>query len=301
MSTRERHSLRWLAWKLGVQVSELERLAAQPDELKYRPFMKSKPGRKARLIDNPKAHLKDVQRRIRDRLLADQSLPEWMHGCVRGRSPLTNAAVHRHASRMAQVDVKRFFPSVTNAMVYKLFRRMGMGQGLAGLLTRLTTRHGHLPHGAPTSDRLANLHLATAAPRLETIAADHGLALSAYVDDLVLSGNDSHRAIGPVINALKQEAGLSVSHKKCGNSGAGVPRVVTGYVTNGRHGLSICRKDRSRIRAAIHKLIGAKRSGQDTAALERSARGQIAHLARTNKGSAARLRRQLLEAGINLG
>ena len=301
MSTRERHSKRWLAWKLGVPVSELQRLAAQPDGSKYRPFLKSKPGRKARLIDNPKGHLKDVQRRIRDRLLADLSLPEWMHGCVKGRSPLTNAAVHQHASRMAHVDVKRFFPAVTNDMVYKLFRQMGMGQELARLLTRLTTRGGHLPQGAPTSDRLANLHLATAAARLETIAEDHGLVLSAYVDDLTLSGNGSHRAIDPVIKALREEAGLSVSHRKCGNAGASVPRVVTGYVTNGCHGPSVGRKDRSKIRAAVHKLICAKRSGQDTAALERSVRGQVAHLARTNRGPAARLHRELLGAGINLG
>ncbi len=253
--------------------------------------------RKARLIDNPKEDLKDIQRRIRDRLLVDLPLPEWMHGCVKGRSPLTNATLHQHGSHIAQVDVKGFFPAITNAMVYKIFRKMGMGQGLAGLLTRLTTRRGHLPQGAPTSDRLANLHLATAAERLETISNELGLTLSAYVDDLALSGIGSHNAIGPVIKTLK-EVGLSVSHKKCGNAGPSVPRVVTGYVTNGCHGPSVGRKARSKIRSAVHKLICAKRSGQDTAALERSVRGQIAHLARTNRGAAATLQRQLLGAGV---
>ena len=301
MSTRERHSVRWLARELGVPVSNLQRLATEPDESLYQPFLKSRPGRKARLIDNPKRNLKDVQRRIRDRLLVNLPLPEWMHGCVKGRSPLTNARVHQHGSHMAQVDVKGFFPAVTNAMVYKLFRQMGMGPGLARLLTRLTTRRGHLPQGAPTSDRLANLHLATAAERLEAIAKDHSLTLSAYVDDMALSGVGSHNAIGPVITALKEEAGLSVSHKKCGNAGAGVARVVTGYVTNGCHGPSVGRKTRSKVRASVHKLICEKRSGQDTAVLERSVRGQIAHLARTNRGSAARLHRQLLGAGIDLG
>ena len=299
MSTRERHSKRWLARELGVPVYELQRLATDPDESQYQPFLKSKPGRKARLIDNPKGNLKAVQRRIRDRILVNRPLPEWMHGCVKGRSPLTNATIHQHESHMAQIDVKGFFPAVTNAMVYTLFRQMGMGQKLAGLLTRLTTRRGHLPQGAPTSDRLANLHLATAAKRLEIIAKEHGLTLSAYVDDLVLSGIGSHNAIGPVIDALK-EVGLAVSHNKCGNAGARVPRVVTGYVTNGRRCPSVTRKARSKIRAAVHKLICAKRSEQDAAVMERSVRGQIAHLARTNRGSAARLYRQLLDAGIDL-
>ena len=132
----------------------------------------------------------------------------------------------------------------------------------------------------------------------EIIANEHGLRLSAYVDDLTLSGIGSHNAIGPV-DALK-EVGLAVSHKKCGNAGARVPRVVTGYVTNGRRCPSVSRKARSKIRAAVHKLICAKRSGLDAAVLERSVRGQISHLARTNRGSAARLYRQLLDAGIDL-
>ena len=69
MSTRERHSKRWLARELGVPVSELQRLATDPDESQYQPFLKSKPGRKDRPIDNPKGDLKAVQRRIRDRIL----------------------------------------------------------------------------------------------------------------------------------------------------------------------------------------------------------------------------------------
>ena len=47
MSTRERHSKRWLARELGVPVYEplrpTQRLATDPDESQYQPFLKSKP------------------------------------------------------------------------------------------------------------------------------------------------------------------------------------------------------------------------------------------------------------------
>jgi len=56
-----------------------------------------------------------------------------------------------------------------------------------------------LPQGAPTSDRLANLHLATAALALEAIFQTHDLKASAYVDDIAFSGEETRQAIPKVI------------------------------------------------------------------------------------------------------
>ena len=46
-----------------------------------------------------------------------------------------------------------------NQMVFRLLRQAGLGPRVASLLTILMTRKGHIPQGAPTSDRLANLVL----------------------------------------------------------------------------------------------------------------------------------------------
>lgn len=295
----ERHSLRWLAWKLGIPLPDLRRLATAPDDAQYRPFTRRSRGKKPRKIDNPKEQIKFAQRRIRAVMLEELSLPEWMHGCVKGRSPLTNADVHRNQPNLGRVDVKRFFPSVTNRMVYQVYRRAGLGPKPARLLTRLTTRVGHLPQGAPTSDRLANLYLATGAERLEAIFKALDLNPSAFVDDIAFSGVRTREAFGPVIGVLR-EMDLAVGSAKCENAGATRPHKVTGYVTNGPSGPKVSRQDRGVIRAVVHRFILARRDGFEAVKLERSVRGRLAHLRRTNPGEAARLNRQLLRDGIDL-
>jgi hypothetical protein len=298
VSVIERHSLRWLAWELRIPLADLRRLADTVNA-QYRPFLKRQRGKKPRPIDNPKQKLKFVQRRVRARLLVPQPLPEWMHGCVQGKSPLTNAAVHQNQPNLARVDVKRFFPSVTHRMVYDVYRHAGLGPKPAHLLTILTTWHGHLPQGAPTSDRLANLMLVPAAHRMEAIFQTLNLKPSAFVDDIAFSGSRTREAM-PLVIAELREVGLAVSHAKSGNAGATQPHRLTGYVTNGRHGPKVSRKDRSTIRAVIHRFICARRRGEAATALERSVQGRLAHLRRTNLGEARRLDRQLLRAGIDL-
>ena len=154
----ERHSEKWLAWRLGVPLCDLRALASDVRR-HYHPFPKVRAGGSPRLIDNPDEQLKAVQRRIRAAILGHESLDESVHGCVKGRSPRTNAEAHCGQRSLARIDVKNCFPSVTNKMVFRVFRGAGMGPKLARLLTILTTHRGHLPQGAPTSDLLANLAL----------------------------------------------------------------------------------------------------------------------------------------------
>jgi RNA-directed DNA polymerase len=296
---RERFSEQWVAWRLGIPLAALRRLAFEPDDTEYHEFFIRRRGQKPRRIDNPSEQLKFVQRRIRTRLLEDLPLPAWMHGCIRGRSPLTNASVHTNQPNVGRVDVKNFFPSVANRAVYAIYRHAGFGPKLAKLLTRLTTRHGHLPQGAPTSDRLATLHLAAVAERLETIFAALDLKPSVFVDDIAFSGIRTREAFRPVIETLRS-IGLYVRNGKCENAGATKAHSVTGYITNGAVGPKVSRKQRSVIRAVVHRFICACAEQREPIELELSVRGHLAHLRRTNPGEATRLNRQLLRNGIDL-
>lgn len=296
---RERFSEQWVAWKLGVPLRVLRRLAFEPDDEEYHPFCIRRRGKKPRRIDNPSEQLKFVQRRIRARLLENEPLPGWMHGCIRKRSPLTNATVHTNQPNVGRVDVKNFFPSVTNRAVYAIYQRAGFGPKPAKLLTRLTTRVGHLPQGAPTSDRLANLHLATVAGRLEAIFDALDLKATAFVDDIAFSGIRTREAFRPVIETLRS-IGLYVRNGKCENAGATKAHSVTGYITNGAAGPKVGRKQRSVIRAVVHRFIRARAEQRESIEVELSVRGHLAHLRRTNSGEAARLTRQLARNGIDL-
>jgi RNA-directed DNA polymerase len=265
----------------------------------YRPFLKHRPGKKPRPIDNPSDELKFVQRRIREVILERQPLPSWMHGCVKGKGAFTNADVHKGQPNLTRIDVKRFFPNVTYRMVYHIFIRAGFGPEPARLLTRLTTRGGHLPQGAPTSDRLANLYLATISPELEAIFERFDLKYSAYVDDIAFSGVRTREAIGPVIELLRR-IGLPVSHSKCNNAGATRRHEITGFVTNNADRPTLRKRDRGVIRAVVDRLIGARRNGCRAITLERSVRARLGLLRATSPGRAERLNRQLLRNGIDL-
>lgn len=294
MLGKVRYSERELAWRLGVRLPRLRALAATSED-RYRSWNSSA----GRPLVDPLHELKHVQRLIRRRILIDFPLPDCMHGGVEGRSPLTNANVHVGKRNLAKVDLRRFFPSVTNRMVFALFRRLGFGPSPARLLTQLTTRKGHLPQGAPTSDRLAALILAPTAERLQALLAPLGLDVSVFVDDIGFSGERTREAM-PIVIEQVRASGLAVGHRKTYNAGASRAHEITGYATNAKTGPKVVKRTRSRVRAAVHKLILVHGEGQLAKKRADSARGSLAHLKRTNPADVLRLERQLRASKVKL-
>ena len=297
MSRAEWHSLKSFARALALDAQLLRQLAADPGA-HYRPFTLTR-GAKQRRIDNPDRALKFVQKHIRKRLLAILELPDHVHGCVRYRSPLSNASVHRGQQNVASIDIKDFYPNVTAHDIFLLWRRLGFGPKLADVLTKLTTINGRLPQGAPTSDALANHRLGPLDGDLKTIADAMGLALSRYLDNIDLSGARTRDAMGLVVAAIRRH-GFAVRHKKTFNAGPNTAHVVTGYTVNTQQGPSVPRDEQRRIRFAVHELIVAKSRGRNCLNMARSLYGRMVHLRRTNAGAAGALDRLLVGAGINL-
>jgi hypothetical protein len=160
------------------------------------------------------------------------------------------------------------------------------------------TRHGHIPQGAPSSDRLANLVLGPVDEQVREIAAALGLERRRFVDDFTLSGQNAREAIGLVIAALRAE-GFAVGHKKTGNAGAGKAHVATGYTATG-YGLKVTRAKQQEIRTKVYETIRAHQRGESVEHRMQSVRGSIAYLRPTNPGLAQRLERQVESAGISL-
>ena len=292
----DRHSLRWLAFTLGVPGPALESLAVGPAR-HYRPFHVIRRG-KSRLIDNPDRALKEVQRRIRSKLLAIQPLPDFVHGCVKKRSTFTNAWPHRDQAGIASIDIRDFYPNVDFNKVYLLWGRLGLGPKLARILTKLTTTHGCLPQGAPTSDALANLILRPVDDEIRAVAEALDLSLSRYLDNFDLAGLRSRECFPLVIDVLRRE-GYSVRHKKTFNAGPGLAHVVTGYNVNGRQP-SVPKSYRMKVRARVHHLIVATQRGEVTKRMVESVKGHLAYVRKSNPGTTVRLERQLVNAGISL-
>ena len=297
MTATPRYSIRWLSFKLGVSVAKLKVMSADADS-HYRLWVRRCAG-KCREIHVPSDALKFLQRRIRQRLLVTLPLPEFVNGCVKGRSALSNALAHVEQGVVASIDVKDCYPSITHHMVYSFWRRLSFGSSLASTLTKLTTHAGHLPQGTPTSDVLANLILAPTDDAIDAVAKDLDLTPTRYLDNIDLSGPRAHEAIPQVVSALRQQ-GLAVRHRKTYCAGSQNAHLVTGYNVNGSYP-SVPKRHRAKVRAAVHRLIVARQSGESTAHRKEAVKGHLEYLRKTNPGTVVRLERELAEAGIVFG
>lgn len=283
-------SIRGLAWRLDVKRRHLVQIAATAGG-RYQEFSMPKASG-FRLIHNPQVELKDIQRRINERLLKPIGFTDCAHGGVKGCSPRTNAALHGAQPCVVQLDVRECFPSMSNKMVYALFHEhLGFGADVSRLLTQLTTYQHSLPQGAPTSTSIANWLLGFEVDStVLTEARARDIVYTRFVDDLFFSGAEPRPLINQAIAALAS-AGLRIKRQKLKIQPHHVRQEVTGLTVNRSRRPSVARYKRARVRAAIHEL--AQRDDPEKDELLRSIQGRIAHIKQTNVGEAARLQRQL--------
>lgn len=215
-------SLRHLSYLSGSAYKNLRVIVGREVD-SYRTFRIRKRPRRGltqsfRLICVPEPVLADVQRWIlRNILICGQS--HSASTAYRNRSTLYDAALpHCGSTWLVKLDVRRFFESVSEISVYKVFRRFGYQPLVAFELARLCTRVGslssirrsrrwqnkqpinarkirtysagtlgHLPQGASTSPHLSNLAMLEVDEELSIIAARFGMVYTRYADDLTYS------------------------------------------------------------------------------------------------------------------
>lgn len=285
-------SLNGLGRKLRIEAERLEELALNAPQL-YSPYLKKRPGKKPREIANPSGPLKGVQREIHRTLLKPLYIPDHLHGGVGGRSPLTNALQHLGQLYVVRIDIRDFFPSITDRQVYDVWWKLGYGSQPASVLTALTTFRARLPQGAPTSTSLANLVLLAPDSEIQRLANSEGCRFTRFVDDLALSGNRPQGLIDTTVRIL-MAAGFRISRRKLVVMRGSELQELTGLGLNSPRGPSVPRYKRSRVRAAIHQL-GDGTSQEAAEEQISSVVGRIRHIEKTNPGSASALRRQLLK------
>src|ERR1035437_4306048 len=101
--------------------------------------------------------LKEIQTKIKDRILSNISLPENIKGGVKGYDNIANARVHLGKNYKFKTDIKQYFPSINYYRVFCMYVRNGCSPKIASILTHLTTHNFELPQGTPTSTHIANL------------------------------------------------------------------------------------------------------------------------------------------------
>lgn len=211
---------------------------------------------KGRPIAEPLGELRELQERLQH-LLAQVELPEYMHGGVKGRSPVTNARSHVGKPAVLNFDIEKFFPSVKPSYVYKMFyEQLRFPADVAHLLTRLVTFKGQLPQGAPTSTLVANLVILPLCRRLKILSTRHDCDYGQFVDDGDLSGPLYIENLRNLIEKIVRQEGFRPSPKlhKRRTRYYWQEQVVTGIRVNRR--IDVPQAKLREIRTAIRSVQG---------------------------------------------
>lgn len=321
-----------LAWLADVRSLERNVIDEKLRNYRYRivPRRRGLP----RVLEAPKARLKEIQRWMLHEILDHVATHDAAQGFTRGRSVVTHARLHTGQAAVLRLDLKDFFSSVSAGRVFGIFRTLGYNPSVAHVLTGLATNTvpqtvwrdapkvtdprlvqprfwlgrqlatPHLPQGAPTSPALANLAAFRLDRRLAGLAASMELRYSRYADDLTFSGSAELRRrrshFEGLVAEIARDEGFAVNGDKSALHVAGGRQSVCGVVVNVRPNL--LRAEYDQLKAILHN---AARHGPESqnrtgiADFEAHLRGRISWVASLNPSRGEKLRRRFAE--INWG
>lgn len=207
---------------------------------------------RVRSIEIPNAPLSAVHRVIFSRFVAlEIDLPACVHGYVKGRSHISNAAAHVGKSYLQKFDIKDFFPSITIQMILAVLNEVGFTSDAAEPLSQLLTFEGRLPLGACTSPMLSNLCLLRLDTALQNLATEHKLVYTRYADDMAFSGDEEFDVSGLVATAVS-DAGFQLNLRKSVTARAGQAQYVTGLSVSDKAGPRLPKHFKRRLRQILY-------------------------------------------------
>src|SRR3954447_3727267 len=311
-----------LAWLAEVRGWERH---ADPRARHYTYAWVARPGAPVRLLEQPKARLKAIQRGLLHEVLDAIPAHDAAHGFVAGRSVRSHTAAHIGAPVVLRFDVEDFFASLAAGRVYGVLRTAGYSEAVAHALTGLATnamsahawaqipppREGaaaaaharlgrrlaapHLPQGAPTSPMLANLCAFTLDRRMAGLARALEATYTRYADDLVLSGGRGLGRAAPQLARTVAEIaageGLRLNARKTTVMPRGGRQRVAGVVVNVRP--NVAREDYDRLKAILHNAARHGPASQNREGVQdfrAHLLGRIAWVASLHPERGARLR-----------
>jgi retron-type reverse transcriptase len=200
----------------------------------------------------------------------------YIHAYVKRRSIRTFASRFHTAAGKApryllKVDIKDFFPSLTEKVVMKEAERRVLNPTVRDMIRRYCfVRTGSirvLPQGAPTSPFLSNLVMKTVMARIGGLLKwwerrrHYGTVAAAYCDNIVIGGFEPG-ILGMLwsVKKILKDYGLELNEKKTRLVGPGGRKEVCGVVISEK--LSTRKDYWRRLRAALHNAERDIRTGQ---------------------------------------
>ena len=179
---------------LGLSSKELKKIWWFRGRM-YRQFEIAKGRGKTRIINAPDQRLKYLQRQIAPLLDQLYRVRNPVHGFVAGKSVKTNAQAHLRARFVLNIDLKDFFPSITEKRIIGVLQSLGISSRVASIIAKLCCHNAHLPQGAPTSPVLSNMICFRLDKKLLAFAKGARCIYTRYADDITFSSRQPMTAL----------------------------------------------------------------------------------------------------------
>jgi retron-type reverse transcriptase len=252
---------------LGLSVMELKKIRWCRGRM-YQSFDIANVKNKIREINAPDSRLKHLQRQLLPLLDQLYRVRKPVHGFVADRSVKTNALAHLRKHFVLNLDLKDFFPSITENRVVGVLKALDIDSSVAAVIGYLCCVNGQLPQGAPTSPVLSNTICFRLHRKLLAFAKDARCIYTRYADDITFSSYQPMTTLfeGPLPPAghfvpdLLAAAfasifvvnGFAINPAKAHYADRHSRRMVTGLKINEL--LNVDRKYVRNIRAALHSI-----------------------------------------------
>jgi RNA-directed DNA polymerase len=243
----------------------------------YKEFELHKRSGGTRTIFSPVNALKIIQRKLNQILHAVYGARSPVHGFVRKKSIVTNAAKHLEREFILSLDLEDFFPSIHFGRVKGLFtgKPYNLPENVAVTLAQICCHNTRLPAGAPTSPIVSNMICAQMDSELKRFAIDFGCTYTRYADDITFSvrrgpfppvfchrDTETRKAIvGDEITRIISSNSFKINVSKTRLLPRGNRQEVTGLVVGTR--VNVNRRYLRHVRAMLH---AAERYGVEAAA-----------------------------------
>ena len=117
-------------------------------------------------------------------------LPDFIFSFDKGKSRIDNARLHQNNPVLMNLDIKKFFISVSSKRVRSFFnKRMRCSPDVSEILVSLLTYKGHLPTGSPSSPLMSYYAHIDMWESINQIIQEVDCAFSVWIDDITISGN----------------------------------------------------------------------------------------------------------------
>lgn len=209
-----------------------------------------------RWIQAPRGDLAVLHNRIAQ-LLKRIEIPDYVFS-KKGRSHIDNAAQHVGSVPLIKTDISKFYPSTTREMVLRMFvEEFRCALDLAHALADICCFQAkHLPTGSALSGYVAFLAAKPTFDRVHALAVAEGCNMTAFVDDVAISGRAAGMSMLLRVRREFQRGGLRTSNRKSRAFGARQPKRLTGSIVTAQ-GLLLPNRQHQNIRVTRRELATA--------------------------------------------